>query len=251
MQRMRSPGGEPGRTPLAVPHRLGLDPVLAERREVDHQVGRIQQPLSYVYELACHAGQGMDGFGRNPIICRGTCRSPRSRYVAAVLLALTKYDFSVFIHVSAVVVGFGMTFAESILFPVAMRMSARNLPYVHRLQLTINQFFALPALVIIVATGIYQMSEGNWDYGDLWVSGTLTIVVIIALTLVFFFIPTDRRLLPLIEKTIDDAGDRRLTLADLPKEYVKWGRLEGLVGSFLGILLIVAIYFMTTKPGLG
>jgi Predicted integral membrane protein (DUF2269) len=165
-------------------------------------------------------------------------------------LAVTNYDFSVFIHVSAVVVGFGMTFAESIMFPVAMRMSARNLPYVHRLQLTINQFFALPALVIVVATGIYQMSEGNWDYGDLWVSGTLTIVVILALTILFFFIPTDRRLLPIIQKAVADAGDRELTLADLPKEYVKWGRLEGLVGSFLGILLIVAIYFMTTKPGL-
>lgn len=170
---------------------------------------------------------------------------------AGMLLAVSNYNVSVFIHVTAVVVGFGMTFAESIMFPVAMRMSARNLPYVHRLQLTINQFFALPALVIVVATGIYQMSEGNWDYGDLWVSGTLTIVVIIALTLLFFFIPTDRRLLPLIQKAIADAGDRELTLDDLPKVYVKWGRLEGLVGSFLGILLIVAIYFMVTKPGLG
>jgi uncharacterized membrane protein len=166
-------------------------------------------------------------------------------------LALTNYDFSVFIHVTAVVVGFGMTFAESIMFPVAMKMSARNLPYVHRLQLTINQFFALPALVIVVATGIYQMSEGNWDYGDLWVSGTLTIVVIIALTVLFFFIPTDRRLLPIITQAIADAGDRELQLEDLPKEYQRWGRLEGLAGSFLGILLIVAIYFMVTKPGLG
>ena len=98
-------------------------------------------------------------------------------------LALTNYDFSVFIHVTAVVVGFGPTFAESVMFPVAMRMSARNLPYVHRLQLVINQFFALPALVIVVATGIYQMADGNWDYGDFWVSGTLTIVAIIALLL--------------------------------------------------------------------
>jgi uncharacterized membrane protein len=107
-------------------------------------------------------------------------------------LALTNYDFSVFIHITAVVVGFGSTFAESVMFPVAMRTSLRNLPYVHRLQLVINQFFALPALVIVVATGIYQMSEGNWDYGDFWVSGTLTIVVIIALLLLGFFIPTDR-----------------------------------------------------------
>jgi uncharacterized membrane protein len=165
-------------------------------------------------------------------------------------LALTNYDFSIFIHVTAVVVGFGTTFAESILFPVAMRMSARNLPYVHRLQLTINQFFALPALVIIVATGIYQMSEGNWNYGDLWVSGTLTIVAILAILLLAFFIPVDRRLLPMIEQTLADAGDRELQLGDLPKEYARWGRLEGLVGMIAGILVIVAIYFMVTKPGL-
>ena len=165
-------------------------------------------------------------------------------------LAVTNYELSVFIHVTAVVVGFGATFAESILFPVAMKMSARNLPYVHRLQLVINQFFALPALVIVAATGIYQMSEGNWDYGDFWVSGTLTIVVIIALLLLGFFIPTDRRLLPMIERTLADAGDRELQLADLPPEYQRWGRLEGLVGSLTGILLIVAMYLMITKPGL-
>ncbi|MET0730322.1 MAG: DUF2269 family protein [Solirubrobacterales bacterium] len=166
-------------------------------------------------------------------------------------LAVTNYEFSVFLHVSAVVVGFGATFAESVMFPVAMKMSARNLPYVHRLQLVINQFFVLPALVIIVGTGIYQMSEGNWDYGDFWVSGTLTIVVIIALTVIFFFIPIDRRLLPMIQKALVDAGDRELQLADLPREYQRWGRLEGLVGSILGILVIAAIFFMTAKPGLG
>jgi hypothetical protein len=54
----------------------------------------------------------------------------------------------------------------------------------------------------------------------------------------------------MIEQTLADAGDRELTLEDLPKDYARWGRLEGLVGSFLGILLIVAIYFMVTKPGL-
>jgi hypothetical protein len=43
-------------------------------------------------------------------------------------LAVTNYEFSVFIHITAVVVGFGATFAESVLFPVAMRMSLRNLP---------------------------------------------------------------------------------------------------------------------------
>jgi uncharacterized membrane protein len=165
-------------------------------------------------------------------------------------LAVTSYDFSVFLHITAVMVGFGATFAESVMFPVAMKMSARNLPYVHRLQLTINQFFALPAFVVVLATGIYQMDEGGWDYGDLWVSATLTIVIVIGLVLIFFFIPVDRRLLPMIEKAIADAGERELQLADLPPTYQRLGRAEGIVGAILGILLIVAIYLMVTKPGL-
>src|SRR5262245_31612921 len=110
-----------------------------------------------------------------------------------MLLAVTNYDFSVFLHVTAVVLGFGVTFSESVMFPVAMKMSARHLPYVHRLQLVLNQFFAIPAAIIIAATGIYQMDKGNWDYGDFWVSATITILVVIFLINIFFFIPADRR----------------------------------------------------------
>jgi hypothetical protein len=165
-------------------------------------------------------------------------------------LAVTNYDFSVFLHITAVVIGFGVTFSESVMFPVAMKMSARNLPYVHRLQLVLNQFFAIPAAVIVAATGIYQVDKGSWDYGDLWLSATIAILAVLFLVNIAFFIPTDRRLLPIILKAVADAGDRELKLADLPPEYQRWGRMEGIVGSIMGILLVAAIFFMTTKPGL-
>jgi uncharacterized membrane protein len=166
-------------------------------------------------------------------------------------LAVENFEFSIFLHITAVVVGFGATFSESVMFPVAMKMSARNLPFVHRLQLVINQFFAIPAAIVIAATGIYQVDKLDFDYGDFWLQGTITILVILFLVNIFFFIPTDRKLLPIIEKAIADAGDKELTLADLPATYQKLGRAEGIVGSIMGILLIVAIYFMVTKPGLG
>ena len=70
-------------------------------------------------------------------------------------------------------VGFGATFAEAIMFPVAMRLDTRHLPYVHRLQLAINQYFATPALVVVLATGFYQVAEGDWELGDFWLSGTI------------------------------------------------------------------------------
>lgn len=162
-------------------------------------------------------------------------------------LAVSSYELSVFIHVTAVVVGFGATFAESVLFPVAIKMGPRNLPYVHKLQLTINHFFALPALVIVIATGLYQMAEGNWDYGDFWVSGTLTIVIIIGVLLLAYFIPADKRLLPMVEREIAAAGDGEVKLS---AAYQRAARNEGIAGSIVGVLLVVAIFLMVTKPGI-
>ena len=166
-------------------------------------------------------------------------------------LAVSNYELSVFIHITAVVVGFGSTFAEAVMFPVAMKMGSRFLPYVHRLQLVLNQFFATPAIVIVLVTGLYQVEEGNWEFGDLWVSGTLAILLVVAVINLAFFIPVDRKLLPLIEKTIADSGGRDLELSELPEEYQRWGKLEGVLGGVTGLLMVAAIYMMVTKPGLG
>jgi uncharacterized membrane protein len=164
-------------------------------------------------------------------------------------LAVTNYNISLFIHITAVMVGFGATFAESIMFPVAVKGGVRHLPYVHRLQLAINQWLATPAMVIILATGFYQVSEGNWDLGSFWISATLTIVIVIAGLLGAYFIPADRKLGPMVQGEIDALGDRELTLADLSEEYQRRGKMEGVVGTVTGLLLIAAVYLMVTKPG--
>ena len=81
VQVVRSTGGEADRTPFALADGLGLDPVLAEGGEVDHQIGRVEQPLPYVNELS-HGREGMDGVGRNPVICRGSCSGRAGGHVA-------------------------------------------------------------------------------------------------------------------------------------------------------------------------
>jgi uncharacterized membrane protein len=164
-----------------------------------------------------------------------------------VTLALTSYDFSLFLHITSVMVGFGATFAESIMFPVALKMSPRHLPYVHRLQLAINQWFATPALVVVLATGFYQVFEGNWELGDFWISGTLAIVIVIGGVLGAYFIPADRRLGPMVQREIDAAGDGEIALSP---EYRRQSMTQGVVGTIVGILLVVAIYLMVTKPGI-
>lgn len=164
-------------------------------------------------------------------------------------LAVTSYDFSLFLHITAVMVGLGSTFAESIMFPVAMRTSPRHLPYVHRLQLAINTYLATPALVVVIATGFYQVADRDLDLGDFWLSGALAIVIVIAGLLGAYFIPADRRLAPMVQRDIDNAGPGEVKLSDLSPEYLRQGRIEGVVGSITGVLLIVAVYLMVTKPG--
>jgi len=164
-----------------------------------------------------------------------------------VALAVTSYDFSLFLHISAVVVGFGASFAESITFPVAMKMDKRYLPYVHRLQRAINQWFTSPALLVILATGFYQVSDRDWDLGDSWLSGTLTIVIVISALLGGYFIPEDRRLQAMAERDIAAAPPGGEVV--MSEEYLRRSRREGIVGAITGLLIIVAIYLMVTKPG--
>ncbi len=162
-------------------------------------------------------------------------------------LAVTSYDFSVFLHVTAVVVGFGATFAESITFPVAMTMDKRHLPYVHRLQRAINSWFTGPAMIVILATGFFQVSDRDWDLGDFWLSGSLTIVLVLGAILGAYFIPEDRRLQAMAESDIAASGSGEIVLS---QEYQRRSRNEGIVGAITGLLVIVAIYLMVTKPGL-
>ncbi|MFN8159665.1 MAG: DUF2269 family protein [Solirubrobacterales bacterium] len=161
-------------------------------------------------------------------------------------LALTGYEFSLFLHITAVMVGFGATFAESLLFPVAMRMNPRHLPYVHEAQLAINRYFATPALVVVIATGLYQVSEGNWDFGSFWISASFLGVIVIGGLLGAYFIPADRRLGPMVAAEIEAAGAGEVVLSE---EYQREARREGIVGTVVGVLLVVIVYLMVAKPG--
>jgi uncharacterized membrane protein len=162
-------------------------------------------------------------------------------------LAVTSYEFSVFLHITAVVIGFGATFAESITFPVAMTMDKRHLPYVHRLQRAINQWLAGPALLVILLTGFYQVSDADFDFGDFWLSASMTIIIILAALQGGFFIPEDRRLQAMAERDIAASGAGEITMSE---DYMKRSRREGIVGALAGLLVVIAIYLMVTKPGL-
>jgi uncharacterized membrane protein len=162
-------------------------------------------------------------------------------------LGVTNYELSLFVHITAAIIGLGVTFAEAFTYPVAMRLGARFLPFKHSLQLALNQFLVLPALVVVLATGLYQVSEADFEVGDFWLSGTMTIVIALGLMLVAYFIPEDRRLQRMVERDIAASGSGEIALS---AEYRRRLRLEAALGTVADLLVIAAVYLMVIKPGL-
>ena len=163
------------------------------------------------------------------------------------LTAVSSYQLSLFVHVTAVVVGFGATFAEAVMFPVAMKLSVRHLPYMHRLQLAINTRLATPALVLVLATGMYQVADADLSLGDAWLSGAFAIVIVLGGLIGAYFIPEDRRLEAMVTRELAaSGGEGEPALYD---EYQRRARIEGIVGALAGLLVVVAIYLMIVKPG--
>jgi hypothetical protein len=161
------------------------------------------------------------------------------------LAVVNGYNVSLFLHITAVMVGFGSTFALAIATPIALKLDPRHLPYVHQLSIALNRYFASPALLVVLLTGFYQVSKGNWDY-DFWVIGTLVIVVALGAIMGAVFMPSAKRLKALAERDIAAAGDGPFTPSD---EYNKSARIEAIFGPITGLLLVAAVFLMVTKLG--
>jgi uncharacterized membrane protein len=162
-------------------------------------------------------------------------------------LAVTNLELSLFIHITAAVAGLGAAFAQGLIYPVAMALDPRHLPFKHRLQFAINVVLVLPALVVLLATGLYQVDELGYELGDFWLSGALAIVAALAVMVIAYFIPEDRRLQRMAERDISAAGGGGVAVS---AEYRRRVWVESIVGLIADLLVIAALYLMVTKPGL-
>ena len=163
-----------------------------------------------------------------------------------MLAVIDAYSVSVFVHIAAVVVGFGSTYALGITFPVAMSAGKQYLPFVHHLGVAINRYLATPAVVLILLTGIYQVVEDDnrgWSFGDVWISLPFAILIVLGGLIGAYFVPTERRLATMAERDLAAGG------AEMSDEYQAEVKRSGMVGAFAGVLILLAIFFMTTKPG--
>lgn len=162
------------------------------------------------------------------------------------VIAVTVYELSLWLHIAAAIVGFGATFAMTLLSPVAIGMDPIHIPYVHRVQVAIMRYLAFPGLLLIIATGVFQAIDGDWDFGAFWVSASLLIVLVLGVMQVGYFIPSDRRLESIAVADVKASGAGPVKLSE---EYLSKARTVGMLGGSAGLLVLVTTYLMITKPG--
>jgi uncharacterized membrane protein len=154
------------------------------------------------------------------------------------------YEVILAVHIMAVVVAFGVTFAYPIMFAVAARADPRSLPVMHRVEYTIERFLINPGLLVVLAAGIYLASEGH-HWSEFFVQWGLGAVVVIGAVVGGVMIPTARRAETVAERAVLLPGDGP---AEPSTEYEALARRLSTVGALLSLLVLVTILFMVIKP---
>jgi uncharacterized membrane protein len=161
-------------------------------------------------------------------------------------IAVTFYSVVLWLHISAVVLAFGPTFAFGIYIALAQRKYPRAIPAVLDAQMMITRSFVTLGGILIFITGIYLASKTPWDFSDFFVVwGLLAIIVLMGLAH-GFFLPNDQRAARAAKRDIDAAGPAGDV--ELSREFNDVSARSARMGPIAGLIVILTIYVMAAKP---
>lgn len=159
-------------------------------------------------------------------------------------LAVQFYDVIVWLHVSAVVVAFGPTFAFGLYLAMTARNHPRSIPAVLEAQDVVNRTMVTIGGALVLVTGIYLVVD-RWDFGYFFVTWGL-IAIIVLLGLVHgYFLPHDRRAMRVAKSDIEAAGSGEVKFGE---EFNRETAASARMGPIAGLIVILTIYVMAAKP---
>lgn len=159
--------------------------------------------------------------------------------------AASIYEVVLAVHIMAVVVAFGVTFAYPIMFAVGARHGPRSLPLLHRVEYTIERYLINPGLLLVILAGIYLASKGHF-WSDFFVQWGLGAAIVIGGLVGSVMMPTAKRAELLAARDIAASGHGEVTLSD---EYRALVRRLSIVGTLLSLLVLLTILFMALHLG--
>src|SRR3954447_26486475 len=160
-------------------------------------------------------------------------------------LALSTYSVMLSIHIMAVVAAFGLPLAYPLLIPCVRRVHPRAMPGLHDVQHRLNQRITGTGTVVILLVGAYLAGDRDY-FGEVWVIVPLIILFVIGGLGGAIIVPASRELADLAGADVAAAPPEGPVTFSPEYEalYTRYLRTEQL----LGVLVLVAIFFMAAKP---
>lgn len=150
------------------------------------------------------------------------------------------YKIALFLHILAVVLAFGPTFGYALFFSMAPQFP-RATPAILAGVQKCDRYLVNPGMIVLLLTAIYLLVDGDWETSEAFISiGFLAIIVLFGLQHAFFQ-PQTRKAKELAERDLK-AGD------SLSAEFEAVSQRIGQVGGLAGLIVVVAIFFMSYKP---
>ncbi|HEY3727691.1 MAG TPA: hypothetical protein VGL51_10985 [Solirubrobacteraceae bacterium] len=165
-------------------------------------------------------------------------------------------DFILAIHILAVVIAFGATFAYPILFASANRLDPTVLPWLFRTMQRISRTLVNPGLLVVLLAGIYLASDRH-QWGNFYVQWGIAAVIVIGAIEGSFMIPREGRMAELAERDLASAavpaggqgtGAQR-TSARWSQEYNDSFRRLALGATVLDLIVVVTVFIMAARVG--
>ncbi len=162
-----------------------------------------------------------------------------------MVIGVTFYTFVLALHIAAIVIAFGVTFAYPVMYAVGLKREPRAMPGFHRIQDTVGKFVISPFLGLALLCGIYLASKLK-VWSDFYVQWGFAVIIVLGGLGGAFFAPRERKLGELAERDVAAAGDGEVRWS---AEYLALRRQVEIVGYVSSILILLTIYFMTAQTG--
>jgi uncharacterized membrane protein len=159
-------------------------------------------------------------------------------------LALTTYSVVMAVHVMAVLAAYGLPLSAPLLLPYVRRNHPRAMPGLHDVQHRMNIRVTGPGTVLILLFGAYMASKHHL-WGKAWVDVPIAIIATIAVV-GGYVVQATRRMAELSRADVEAAGPAGAVTwsAAYDAQYRRYLAVE----VFLGVIVLVAIFFMAAKP---
>jgi small-conductance mechanosensitive channel len=160
-------------------------------------------------------------------------------------VAVLFYDVVLSVHIAAIIIAFGGTFAYAPLGIFVTKANPRMLPTLHAGQVFLARAVITPMAILALLAGSYLASDRDY-WSQVWVTVPLVILVVLMGLVHAFFNPHDRRAAEIAQRDIDASGAGEVKLSD---EYQAVAGRLAQIGAVAGVLILVAVLFMVTKLG--